>query len=57
MSAALQRNPHFDDDRVVGNGTFLGEYHPVHQCAANRASGPVFFNASKPQKQRPLTTS
>ena len=29
MSSALQRNPHFDDDRVVWNDVFSGEYHPV----------------------------
>ena len=57
MSSVLQRNRQFDDDRVVGNGTFLGEDHPVHQCAANGASRPVLFNASKPKKRRPLTMS
>ena len=29
MSSTLQRNPHFDDDRVVWNDTFSGQYHPV----------------------------
>jgi 2-polyprenyl-3-methyl-5-hydroxy-6-metoxy-1,4-benzoquinol methylase len=29
MSCSRQRNPHFDDDRVVWNDAFSGEYNPV----------------------------
>jgi 2-polyprenyl-3-methyl-5-hydroxy-6-metoxy-1,4-benzoquinol methylase len=29
MLSALQRNPHFDDGRIVWNDAFSGEYYPV----------------------------
>src|SRR5436190_3950176 len=29
VSSAVQRNPHFDDDRVIWNDAFSGEYYPV----------------------------